>query len=652
MHRFTHLPYIVINTLLLLLAINFCAHAESEIEHEVEDLPYGLSLYHFYQGKYFSAITDLLVARHYGTISSYDKNSELLLGGLYLSYGLQHKSSAVFSKIITEEDAVETEIELARKKEALKKETFKSPWTDWKPKKRVKTPQHVRDRAWFHLGKNHYQNGFIEEAETALSTVKNTLSDEYEAERLYILSNIYSRTGQLSKAVEILEEMSNDTVWVDYATFNIGAALIRNNQLEDGKDLLLDLSNTTSLNRERVILQDKARLALAYTALKSNEPKLAAEYFEAIRLKDTESTRALLGTGWAWYQQGEFDKSLTPWMELANREKSDSAVQEALISIPNSFEKINNHNQALLQYDLAIKTYQEQIGEVKKVLDSIDNGEFIKKLKLSSLGKESATPFSILFNINASSNQYLLPLITSNEFHDALKTYQETTYLSYTLNHWLQGLPALDLILREKIKRYNSKLTDTVQNPKIKLAKTLHKRRDALARSLNSITSKEDELKLATFEEQQKLKKLNKARTVIDKNKDEYEEEDEKQKLLYGLLFWDIATDYKSRQWQAEKRLKELDKSLAEMNSSLRSLNNAWNTAPAMFKKLSSQIKNKLPRTKKLIGKMTASLKQQEKQLEKMALKVINQQYKRLEFYYDRAMFSRARIYDSLIVKD
>jgi len=636
--------------LLLLMAVSSSSIAESEIEHEVEDLPYGLSLFHFYQGKYFSAITDILVAKHRKTLSSKDKNPELLLGGLYLSYGLQHKSAAIFSKIITEEEFAGKNNEAEKETQVDKKKKIASPWDVKKPEKLIKTPQYVRDRAWFHLGKNHYQNGFIEDAETALSAVKDTLSDEYEAERLFILINIYTQSNRLKEAMQTLDYFDTDSIWFDYAKFNVGTKLIKSNEITKGVDLLKELAETKSTNRERRILQDKANLALAYTLLKSNKPAEAGQYFETVRLNDNEATKALLGIGWSWYKQSEFDRSLTPWMELANREKSDPSVQEALITIPNSFEKINNHYQALHQYDLAIDVYKKQLNEIEKILESLHSGEFINKLKLSSLGKESSTPFSILFNINASSNQYLLPLISSNEFHDALKTYQEVVYLGYTLNHWQQGLPALDLILREKINRYNSKLTDAIHNPKTKLTKKLQRMRHVLASKLLDIAEKEDALQLATTREQERLEILSRSRKIINKNKDELEDEDEKQKLLYGLTYWDIATDYKPRLWEAQKNLKELDRALYKMNQSMHSLNKAWKDAPTTFANFSAQIKEKSSRIKQLKNKMSDSLQKQEEHLKDMAFIVIYQQQSRLKLYLDRAMFSRARIYDSLIV--
>jgi len=658
-HR-TH-PILSAIFLLLLTAISLTCYAESEheneIEHEVEDLSYGLSLFHFYQGKYFSAISDILVAKHYKRLSSEDRNPELLLGGLYLSYGLQHKSSDIFSRIILEETEFEKQQEASNEKNnedipvISEEEQKKSPWTK-KPKVIIKTPQYVRDRAWFHLGKNHYQNGFIEDAEVALSSVKDTLSGEYEAERLFILINIYTQTNQIEKAAEILDHFDDDSIWYDYARFNVGAALIKSDKMEDGIQLLKELAETKSKNRERRILQDKANLALAYTSLKTDNPVAAGQYFETIRLNDIEATKALLGIGWSLYKQNKFDSALTPWMELANREKSDPSVQEALVTIPNAFEKINNHSQALHQYNLAISIYQEQLDKIEKILLSIHNGEFLKKLKLSSLGKESTTPFSILFNITRTSNQYLLPLISSKEFHDALTTYQEVTYLSYTLNRWLEGLPALNLILREKIKRYNSKLTDTVHDPKIKLSKKLRKKRNTLANKLYSVKRNKKVLQLATIEEQEKLETLKNIKKIINNNKDDYEEEDGKQKLLYGLMYWDIATDYKPRLWTAQKNLKELDKALYGMSRSMYSLNKVWKNAPSMFGNFSKQIKEKLSRIKSIKKEMAVSLQQQETHLKNMALKVIYKQRNRLKLYNDRAMFSRARIYDSLIEKE
>ncbi len=597
------------------------ASSDTETEHAVKDLPYGVSLFHFFQGRYFSAISDILVAKHYKTLNSDDKNPELLLGGLYLSYGLHHKSADVFSNILNKEETT--------------------------------TPLSIRDRAWFHLGKNHYKHGFLDDAEQALTSVKDSLSNNHNSERLFILSNIYVKTSKLDKALELIDQF-DDSVWKDYAYFNIGTGLIRNNKINKGKELLSELANTAPKNRERQILKDKAILALAYTALKNSNPVEATKYFQSARLNDNEATKALLGIGWSLYKQNEFNQALIPWMELANRPPSDPSVQEALISIPYVFEQINNHHQALHQYNLAIDIYNKQLDEINKVIKIINNGEFIKQLNLDTLGKESATPFSILFNINAKSNQYLLPLISSNDFHEALKTYQELNYLNFTLNHWQRGLPALNIILNEKTNTYNSRLKDTVHSPKLKLSKLMQKRRNKLARQIKEIESTESSLMLANSKELETLKLLSKTEIRLNKlkNLEDLSEEEEKLKLLNGLMHWKITTDYKSRIWEAKKNLKELDKTLYKMHAAIYSLSNVWKNAPDKFKDFSLRIKDKSKRIAELKKKMNKSLKFQEAYLQGMAMKVINTHRNRIKLYHDRALFAKARIYDSLIVKN
>ena len=56
----------------------------------VQDLAYGEVLFHFFQDDYFSALTRLLAAQARGELTHHATEAELLLGGLYLSYG-QHR---------------------------------------------------------------------------------------------------------------------------------------------------------------------------------------------------------------------------------------------------------------------------------------------------------------------------------------------------------------------------------------------------------------------------------------------------------------------------------------------------------------------------------------------------------------------------------
>ncbi len=52
----------------------------------VQDAHYGEVLFYFYQGVYFPAIVRLLAAQRQSQLGNHIDESDLLLGGLYLSY--------------------------------------------------------------------------------------------------------------------------------------------------------------------------------------------------------------------------------------------------------------------------------------------------------------------------------------------------------------------------------------------------------------------------------------------------------------------------------------------------------------------------------------------------------------------------------------
>ena len=619
--------------LFLLTAIGNSSYAEIKdtlAPQKTENLAYKLSLFNYYQGKYFSAINHLLVAEKNTKKARNDSNVDFLLGSSYLSYGLYNKAAETYKEIISQENlkTKNKEIVLAGTKRVL-------------------------DKAWFQLGKTYYQSGLFDEAEKALYTVTKTLSNEYEDERLFMLANIYLQNNRLREAKQALGYFRTDSIWFDYTTFNIGVQSIKNGETVSGIKYLKTLTEkTVSDNKERRILQDKANIALGYTFLKHKQAAEAGKHFESVRLNDAESTNALLGSGLSWYMQSDFQKTLAPWIELTNRKHTDPYVQEALITLPNSFEKTNNLQQALHQYDIAVDIYQQQLMSIEASITTLKNGKFIRSLKSNISSEESATPVKLLHKLNTLSNQYLLPLISTTEFHKALKSYQETARLNYTLNHWQQSLPSFEAVLEKKSAWYNSTLTDAAFKSVTKRSEQHHKNAQILSNKLYSIINNEEILQLATPEEQKKLDTLRKAKEIINKNKEVLFRESEKQRRLFGLMYWELTSNYKQRSRQAQNKIQDLETELNKTDESINSLDHARKDAPELFSKISSQIKEKLSQIKPLKNSLAASLKKQEKGLVDMALLALYKQRDRLILYSDRAAFSRARLYDSLADKN
>ena len=66
------------------------AESEKVKLKQMRDLEFGSTLYYFFQRQYFSSIVNLSVAQEQKTIPHHEDDAELLMGGMYLSFGM-HK---------------------------------------------------------------------------------------------------------------------------------------------------------------------------------------------------------------------------------------------------------------------------------------------------------------------------------------------------------------------------------------------------------------------------------------------------------------------------------------------------------------------------------------------------------------------------------
>jgi len=126
-------------------------------------------------------------------LENHSDESELLLGGLYLSYGHHQRAAEIFERLLA--DKVEPEI---------------------------------RDRTWFFLAKIWYQRGYLAEAQAALDKLQNKLDKPLEAERNMLQAQLLIDNRKHDQAIALLEDWSGRNVWSNYAKFNLGVAMVRN----------------------------------------------------------------------------------------------------------------------------------------------------------------------------------------------------------------------------------------------------------------------------------------------------------------------------------------------------------------------------------------------------------------------------------------
>ena len=608
-----HFKQRLMTFLIAVMAIN-CLAANGERE-TINDLRYGESLYHFYQQQYFSAITDLMVAKQRNPITAQDASPELLLGSLYLYYGLHHEASNIFTGLIENNTSKETQ-----------------------------------DRAWFNIGKMQYQGKLLAEAQKTLNKISEPLSPEREAERQDMLANTYLKQLDFDPAYKVLQKLGKHKDWQAYARFNMGIALIKTGNTAAGTGFLAKVGQLETDDEELKALKDKANIALGYAHIRNKEPEISTKYLEKVRLKGPLSAKALLGIGWAYQQQNKPEQALVPWLELRNWPVIDTAVQESLLAVPYTLEQMGKNKLALEHYQYAIKNFNTELRNVNNVIHAVKTGELLFALKPAMIREDALAPEYINKLPKSISSPYIHYLLNSVDFQHTHKNYLDLVYLRKNLSDWNKQFPAYSLMLKERRNFYEKQKKSLLNDSRLTLLNTLKIKRDKLSRKIQEIKNKHDVLALATEDEAEALDSLGKAKRLLDrlKNKTDVSEQRSKYNLIHGLILWDISTDYAPRLWKVQNELNQLNVAITAGDKNLLAINKSAQNAPGRFSGFKNIILNKKEKLNKILKKINLLIHEQESLIEKQALTSLQQRYRQIENYNIRASYSLARLHDRM----
>ncbi|WP_455216677.1 tetratricopeptide repeat protein [Kaarinaea lacus] len=591
---------------------------------EVRDLHYGMVLFEFYQKNYFTAAVNLLAAQQQKHLLNSDAESRLLLGGLYLSYGLHTEAEEIFQAIIDEGASPE-----------------------------------VRDRAWFFIGKIRYQKQLFREAEQALDRVGDALDKSLQPEYRILRSNLLMAQEKYPDAAKFLEQMfskeegpSETYADANYVRYNLGVALIRAGKTQEGVKLIEKVGVLKSTDPNIKALRDKANLALGYSFVKS-DPERARAYLQQVRLNGPFSNRALLGLGWADAELQRYEEALVPWQELARRDRADIAVFESLLAIGNALERLKAYPQAMLSYQNAINSYEQELANLEKTVAAVKAGRLWNDLLAQVSGNEMGWFWEADLLPRTPEARYLKNLMADHGFHEAIKNLRDLRFLENKLSRWKQEIPALEYMLELRRKTYESQLTKL--NPETTLNHVIDVRtsRDIYRNELREIEATNNSRALATEEEQVLLQRLKQVEERIWRlsNDPGFGHEKaasyrQRYDFLRGVLDYDIHTTFAIRTWKVKKSLKSLDKVLESTLAQQLSLQDARKGAPQRFEGYSHQIADYQSRVGDIQVRVKKAFDEQQQLLQAMVDEELDRIRLRLIDYLDRARFSLAHLQD------
>lgn len=612
--------------------LTFSSHSladDNEPLSSVADLRYGVTLYEYYQGNYFEALSELMVAEERGGIQGHKDNPKLIEGGINLSFGMEQTAGEVFNQLLS----ADATGEFAR-------------------------PLEVRNAAWFYLGKLRYLRGDWDGTEESFNNINGRFDKELVSELEALAINLAIRRNDLVTAESEINKSRYLDDWRHLIYFNMGNAYSRAQQFEKAIDYyerLIDLpfSELPSLQEEQLALYDKALTAAGYNYILQEEPRKAINRFKLVRLDSNYSNRALLGYGWAAADDNNHRLALRPWQELSKRSLTFPSVQEALIAVPYAYEKLRLPSQALVEYQNAEQKFQNEIDRIRVVMDEMADVDLLTALDIKDTDNKN------WFLLNEKNGVrphiiYLAELFSLNYFQGSVQELRDLLHMSERLNDWKDRLDAYSFMLDQReINRADQVERLSQRNLEEQLA-AMMEQRNQLTEALNTIESERDYFALMDGEQKELfdiVQSLEEKIAILKAAGEDVEEYEEQTRRYRGLLYWDASEISAEKRWEVRSGLNALNDGVLEAETNLDRFQRVVAEAPDI-EPYRARIAALNIRVAEQSRQVDAAVALAETTLRRKISSELARQQMRLQHYMSQARLAVARLYDLAVHGD
>jgi len=600
-----------------LLAISIQIAARDEAPTSVKDLQYGEMLFYYFQQDYFNSIVHLGIAQQQDKLPNHGNEAELMMGGLLLSYGMRNSARDIFQDLLDNKN----------------------------------NDLSVHNRAWLYLAKISYQRADLAGAMDAIQHVQGKMTPSTRTATANLHSLLLLQQGRNKEAIELLENTRSGNYWTSYLKYNLGIARMRSGDHANAAHDFDSITSNNARSAENKLLRDKANLALGYSYLQSGETVKSRQALEQVRLEGALSNKALLGAGWASADADDYHRALVPWTELSSRDTADPAVQESLLAVPYALSKMQLYGRAVQRYKQSIDALTEEKRKLDKSIVAIRDGQLLRHLQENDTGSGDGWLQRLNLQTDSPALRYQLSLMASHNFQEAVKNYRDLAFLEKNLAKWASSITAYDDMLATRKTRYKSHLpaaTHVLQNNPLP---SLHHQQAALTDTLRQVESTGDIKGLANSNEKRQLQIL----SSIEKQLAELPDTPEvhnlktKQKLLHGVIYWQLNEEYKGRLWKTRQQLAELDDLANQTNQAISKLQQAELDTTTGFSGFGARISKQKALLSELQKRTDRAFIAQGELLQQLAISELEAQKKRIDIYVVQARFALAQTYDSSI---
>jgi tetratricopeptide (TPR) repeat protein len=518
----------------LCLILGLAAHPA--LGDDLRDLFFGEALYHAHQGQYFEAIQrlDTELAQYHrldqpelDTLHYHVNQAEFSVGDFELDYRMHYRAGRAIKRVL--EGSVDDA---------------------------------VRNEAAFRLARIHFQKDQLDDALQALGRIRGPVPEQIRDDVEFLRANIYMATGRPGEAVEVLGHLQNDKNLGGFVAYNLGIALLQAGRQKEAIDQLDKAGQLAAEDPSALAIRDKSNLVLGALLFETGNFERAKQTLDRVRLDGPFSNQALLRAGWAEASAHQYDRALVPWNILANREPTDIAVQEAMLTVPHAYASLKLYGRSALMYGRALELFSNQITKVDASISSVQEGRFLKALVREESREDQSWVIRLRSLPGAPETYYLMELMASHDFQTALHNYLDLEDLRSKLIAWQTGLDAFDDIIRLRKQNFEPLLPVVDAqfqqlDSRMRLRLEQHKH---LAERLQTMLTAPRPDYLATAEERAAGERI----ALIEKqlgSSDSAESLALRQRAarLQGVLRWRLETEYQERLTAAYQHLNELN---------------------------------------------------------------------------------------------
>ncbi|MDH3893512.1 MAG: tetratricopeptide repeat protein [Chromatiales bacterium] len=588
-----------------------------------EDLYFGEAVYYANQGFYFEALErlDAEFAQHHevdepnlDSLFPHIADAQFSLGDFELRYRMHHRAGRAISAVL--EGAVD---------------------------------EMVRNDAAYRLARIQFQKGQMTDAMHSLERIDGRVPAAIEDDIEFLRANIHLAEGRPAAAIAPLENLQHSKQFAAFAAYNLGIAFLQNGSKQEAIAQLDRAGQVSASDPGELAIRDKSNLVLGTLFLEQGEFAEAATHLDRVRLDGPYSNQALLSSGWANVSAERLERAIVPWGILAEREVTDRATQEAMLSLPFAYGRLERHGRAAMLYGDALAAFDGEIDKLNASIESIREGRFLAALSREEIRKDKDWVIRLRSLPETPETYYMMELLASHDFQTGLQNYLDLADLRRKLHTWRTNFDAFEDMIAIRRRHYEPLLPDVDASfreldSRIRLRREQHnmlvKRRDDL------LTTPRPSL-LATRDEQLVLARIEDLEAgLADAESPLADELLRRCQRLRGLLTWTLETEYHERLTAFDTNLRRLDEAMTVAQAQYDQYIRARQAATHSYVGYDRSVQRMRARTNDSIATLDRLIIRQGRLLEIVAIDELVARRSRLENYGDKARFALADSYD------